>query len=605
MKRLPGRLRAVGPCLLLIGVQLAACGDDSSTAAPVETPTAGASGASGTAGGSAGKSGGAGTSAGAGAGAGTSGAAGVGGTGGPFGGAAGVGGTGGTSNGGAAGTGAGGGAAGNGAAGANAGAGAGQSGGGQGGGGQAGTGQSGAGQGGTGQAGAAGGTATEDAPTSKQTYAAATGDVLNPERGFHHYVDLLTEDFSDVRASGSTLVYSYVHLDAYRTKALPDALLTKIKTALGRLRTAGLKVVLRFAYNEGPYPNPEPDASKDQIFAHLDQLAPVLASDNDVIAILQAGFIGAWGEWHSSTNGLDTNPAAWQAILGKILEVLPANRVTQVRTPQRKSDLFKTKLTSAEAFTGIDKARVGHMNDCFLASDDDSGTYEGDITKWKGWVADESRFVPVGGETCADNPPRSSCASAKKELALLHFSYLNRDYHEDVIASWKKDKCYDEIAEKLGYRLVLKTANVAEKVRPGGSFRLDVTLENQGYAAPFNQRPVELVLSGQGKTERVTLAELEARRWLPGTTTLTTHVKLPSSLAPGAYTIGLRLPDASPSLEARAEYAIQFANKATWNASTRVNELGTVTIANDAPGTSDPNQAELAVSGTGQVAPGP
>jgi hypothetical protein len=587
MKRLPQSLRAVGPCLLLLGAPLAACGDDSSTAAPVETPAAGASGVSGASAGSAGSGG-------------TSGSAGasLGGAGGGTGGAAGTG-----SNGGSAGSG---GLPNGGSAGASGGAaGSGDAGAGQAGAGQGGAGQGGFGQGGAGQAGAAGGVATEDAPTSLQTYDAATGTVLNPERGFHHYVDLLTEDFSDVRASGATLVYSYVHLDAYRTKALPDALLTKLKAALGRLRTAGLKVVLRFAYNEGPYPNPEPDASKDQIFAHLDQLAPVLASDNDVIAILQAGFIGAWGEWHSSTHGLDTDPAAWQAILGKILEVLPANRLTQVRTPQRKADLYQTKLTSSEAFTGVDKARVGHMNDCFLASDDDSGTYEGDITKWKGWVADESRFVPVGGETCADNPPRSSCASAKKELALLHFSYLNRDYHEDVIASWKKDKCYDEIAEKLGYRLVLKSASVAEKARPGGSFQLQVALENQGYAAPFNQRPVELVLSGQGKSHVVTLTELEVRRWLPGTTTVSTHVKLPSSLAPGAYTIGLRLPDASPSLAARAEYAIQFANEGTWNASTRVNELGTVTIAVDAPGTSDESQTELAADGTAQVAPAP
>ena len=71
------------------------------------------------------------------------------------------------------------------------------------------------------------------------------------------------------------------------------------------IREAGVKAIIRFAYNQGPYPDSEPDASKAQILRHIEQLAPLLQNNADVIAWLEAGFIGAWGEWHTSTNGLD------------------------------------------------------------------------------------------------------------------------------------------------------------------------------------------------------------------------------------------------------------------------------------------------------------
>jgi hypothetical protein len=93
----------------------------------------------------------------------------------------------------------------------------------------------------------------------------------------------------------------------------------------------------------------------------------VLAANADVIAVLQAGLIGAWGEWHTSTNGLDT-PENKQTILLALLDALPASRMTQIRTPNAKGDIFgASALGDAEGFDGSNKARTGHHNDCFLA----------------------------------------------------------------------------------------------------------------------------------------------------------------------------------------------------------------------------------------------
>ncbi len=142
--------------------------------------------------------------------------------------------------------------------------------------------------------------------TTTLTFAPSQQPILNPERGFFVPMDLIgTTEFGGVRAAGYTLTRTYVRLDAYREQDLSQSLLDDLDKSLAGVRAAGIKVILRFSYNFGPYPNSEPDASKPQMIRHIEQLKPMLTKNADVIAWMEAGFIGAWGEWHTSTNGLD------------------------------------------------------------------------------------------------------------------------------------------------------------------------------------------------------------------------------------------------------------------------------------------------------------
>lgn len=84
------------------------------------------------------------------------------------------------------------------------------------------------------------------------------------------------------------------------------------------------------------------------------------------------------------------------------------------------------------------------------------------------YLGEETRFVPKGGETCAVNPPRSDCATALTELELLHFSYLNLSYHGEVLDRWRDQGCFDEMRDRLGYRLAVVEVARSECVRPGG-----------------------------------------------------------------------------------------------------------------------------------------
>ena len=190
------------------------------------------------------------------------------------------------------------------------------------------------------------------------------------------------------------------------------------------------------------------------MLAHLDQLAPILAENSDVIAFMEAGFIGAWGEWHHSTNDLEAL-AAKAAVLRKLLRVLPPSRAVALRYQRDKQAIFARgrPIEPAEAFTGTDFARVGHHNDCFLASADNWGTYRphdaAALGAQKAYLRAENRFLPQGGETCnanSDAAPFIQCPNALTELAHLRWSQLNFDYHPEVIKLWRSQGCWPKSA---------------------------------------------------------------------------------------------------------------------------------------------------------------
>ncbi len=446
--------------------------------------------------------------------------------------------------------------------------------------------------GGLGQAGLPQVPAGNDAPSVSHPYTESSENFLNPERGFYAATELVSEtDYSWVRETlNVSLLFSYLRLDDYRDAPIPTSLLADAQRGLDAVRAAGLKVVLRFAYNFGD----APDASKARVLEHINALKDLVHDNADVITLVQAGFIGYWGEWHHSTNGLG-NDADRKAILEAVLAMLPPNRITAVRTPMYKQASFGAALTAEEAFGALSKARIGHHNDCFLASEDDWGTYETPIADWKKYVADDTQYVAMGGETCNVNPPRSECASALTELEMLHFSYLNQGYEPGVLQGFKAGGCYETLQKRLGYRLVLTKASYADRVKPGGSFALELDLKNVGFAAPYNPRPLVLVLEGNGHRSEVTLPGVEPRRWLPGASQVQVRLAVPSDWPVGDYRLAVMLPDEATNLRKRPEYSIRLANDSVWNATAGDNTLGTVTLAANAAGTATKTGSELQV----------
>jgi hypothetical protein len=435
-----------------------------------------------------------------------------------------------------------------------------------------------------------------DAPGRTRSYTRSTDRFTNPERGFYRAVDLLQEsELSWLREDHpyDSLVYSYLHLDDFRDRAIPAATLSALTDALDVARDDGFEVILRFAYNEGPYPDSEPDAPLSRIQAHITQVAPILAANTDVIAVVQAGFIGAWGEWHTSTNDLDEDPAARRAVIDALLAALPSTRSTQVRYPPYIADLIGGEpLDASRAWDGSFASRIGFHNDCFVSSNTDVGTYPSDaVEEWRAFASAHTAFAPSGGETCDPFPARSACEPAIAEMEAMHFSFVNRDYHPDIVSAWEDDGCIEEIDRRLGYRFVLTEGSLPDAVRPGGSFVVALTLTNEGFAAPFNPRPLRLVIDGPGGRFEVTLPD-DVRHWLPGEHELVARLGLPA-LDPGEYTVSLWLPSSEASVASDPAFSIRLANQGVWDASAGSNTIGTFMIDASAPGTGDPSATVL------------
>jgi hypothetical protein len=223
------------------------------------------------------------------------------------------------------------------------------------------------------------------------------------------------------------------------------------------------------------------------------------------------------------------------------------------------------------------------------------GTYQYEpIDVLKAYLADDTKYEPIGGETCAVDP-RNSCATTTAEMGRFHWTHINGEYNLDVIGRWTTEGCRPDIERKLGYRLALQSASLPTSVRPGGSFVLDVSLNNDGWAAPTNSRPVFAVLDGQGQRLTAQLP-VDPRVWLPGPTRILVHLRVPATLQGGVYRLALWLPDDSSALRPRPEYSMQLANQGTWNATRGDNTLlAQLTVAADAPGGSDLGATDFAV----------
>lgn len=444
--------------------------------------------------------------------------------------------------------------------------------------------------------------------TTTIEYAEASGAVANPARGFYRhtetnyredgsgYVPLDRAKLESFRAEGTTQILRVFYMEKFADQPVLDQRwLDLVEADYATARAAGVSVITRFAYAKGgawPYSPPYGDAPVETVLAHIRQLAPVLQRNSDVIPVVQAGFIGLWGEGYYTDSFVadPANPgvvteADWanrSRVYRALLDAIP-NRPVQVRTMQSKQKMFgvptgaEGALTAAQAYDGSDISRIGHHNDCFLASPDDYGTFLSDpLALDQQYLEQESRFVPVGGETCAVNPPRSEWASASVEMARYKYSYLNRDYNQDVLNSWG-EQGIAETRDRLGYRFVMTSSSVTGGVSGGVDATVSVGIRNDGWAAPYLERPVQLVLKGANR-QVVVPVNSDPRVWAPGTTT-TVSVRLPG-VAPGDYRAYLALPAADKGTAEDPRYAIQLANAGTWLADSGLNDLKqTVTVA--------------------------
>lgn len=398
-------------------------------------------------------------------------------------------------------------------------------------------------------------------------FTATSADFPNPDRGFY---DWSGSDFINAFALGSVqsaytggkrLVLALVPLDSYRTTDLPASFLTTLGARFASVRAAGMKTTLLFSYDFSAGGN---DASAALIKRHLEQLKPVLAANADVIPYMRAGFIGAWGEWHSSKAG---NSCGYNAGT-TTCATADANRIIVrdallANVPSTTQIGFRYPVDLQKWYpSAVAPARVGAHNDCFLAGPSDTGTYQS--TAQRTYVQSLTANGSFGGETCdAELPMRATCNDVLTEGRQYHLAWLNANGSTATLNGWKTAGCYSQVSASMGYRLQLDAISHNTAAARGTSLSFNVDLRNVGWARMFNARQLVVTLQHNTSGARITaaagdLSTLPAQSGSSRRITLT--MAIPAGAQVGDYTVLVGVPDIFAGTANDPRFSVRFAN---------------------------------------------
>ena len=432
-------------------------------------------------------------------------------------------------------------------------------------------------------------------------YEDAEGEVKNPERGLYdhvilHYAGGSTPSNLNGTDDNNSLVFTHFYLDDFKNNGsvqdISDAALTAIGQVLETVRTAGKKAIVRFAYDEENYM----DAGPAGILRHLEQLSPVLHANEDVIYVVQAGFLGRWGEWHDSPNFPTLSKSGYTVnnyedysdVIEALLTAVPESRQVALRVPDYKRYyLNPTSIrtwTPITSFEGTDpNHRLSFHNDAFRGSEYAGKAYDLGTFRWENgdvssstnldmWES-QSAFLAVGGEPAKTKPDGTYVNWSNTQTAIReqHMSYLNGDTSKDIMDYWLWELGGDDnaIRKAFGYRLWLRSSELYhESLGAGETVVVRFTLENSGAAPVINKRPMKLVrLRDNGGTiERTVLIDNVGDLRMVASDDSFTYTVLFKIPAGGILTgdqLALWLPDEAPSLRERAVYSIRLANTDT------------------------------------------
>lgn len=424
--------------------------------------------------------------------------------------------------------------------------------------------------------------------TTNVSYSVSTENFSNPERGFYHHKETSSTNYSNLTQSSLTnyrtnekitLILRLFYLEDFINAPISESYLTNIQNDFNKIRNAGLKCIVRFAYSSETTLG-QRDANKTQMLSHIQQLSNMLRINGDIIATVQAGFIGTWGEWyytdHFGMNPNNTDYVNRKEILEALLGAIPTDRTVQIRTPRYKQKMYNTAtaINQAQVENRLNIGRVGHHNDCFLSDASDVGTYINTNTEYP-YLSQETTYLPMGGETCDFDPNRSNCNVGTSEMALFHWSYMNMDYYPEVIDEFNESNCLNDIKKKLGYRFEFTNNTFPNSVTSGGVMPVTLRLRNSGFASIYNPRVGYIVLKNSVTGQQYSLPLTSKPQFWTGANeiVINENLVLPTTMAPGNYKLYFNLPDAAPSLSSRPEYSIQFANQGIWDNSTGYNDL--------------------------------
>ncbi|ORX78284.1 hypothetical protein BCR32DRAFT_282433 [Anaeromyces robustus] len=452
-------------------------------------------------------------------------------------------------------------------------------------------------------------------------YEESLNEFENSYRGFYSqmYVNLTRSGGKTEDIPSTHLVRILVDLSDFskvRNKSsdydLSDNAITLFTDILNKLRSNHKSAVVRFAYHPNFSDiNHTYEPSIETILHHQEKLGKLLSNYTDVIAVVECGLLGMYGEMHTSyvydesvfTKNMNKTISKW-------LEVLPKSINVSVRQPIFYCDWKGININDIDKDINSpsDKGyRVGIFNDGYFGSETDLGTYVNRSKEVK-WISNQAKHTLFGGEFGGPDSKSklaNSFENILNEIFSTHTSYLNLDYYEGTLDNIKKakytsssDKKYKGqtgmvyIQNHLGYRYVVKNVSITRSIGKNDSFGLMVKIANVGFANII--KPTELIIILKNTNTKTTykfplsdsslkkevLQNGNPNNWYSKTeNTFKVEFKLPSNVPTGNYNVYLRLAN-DKSSSGNNGYPIRFANEGNnvWDSSLGANYLSDLTI---------------------------
>lgn len=379
---------------------------------------------------------------------------------------------------------------------------------------------------------------------------------------------------------------------------LDDTFFANLRKTLDNCRNNGCTVAMRFRYDANGKLNPEP-ATYDKMAEHIEQIRKdgLLEDYKDIIAFVETGFVGSWGEhWGGKYCSFEDKAR----LVDIMLEAVPEEIPITVRTPMTFvtwAGIEESELGEYVSEKGSDAARIGLYNDGYMGSNSDLGTYH-DRERDLKWLNRQSLNTYYGGEFSgniefAKQYDTYLPENAVPEMYYTHLSYINSNIYElykDYTFSEKYDvenadnsAYYGEtvfkfIRDHIGYRFVLRDCDLSKSVPQGDTLTIDADIENTGFSNPHIAQKAEILLEKDGNYIR-TNADIDAREWLSCTTVSPKfEMKIPGGLETGEWNVYFKLSYGNNTQAEMAVRSVKFANKNTWNPALGANYLGSFTV---------------------------
>jgi len=241
---------------------------------------------------------------------------------------------------------------------------------------------------------------------------------------------------------------------------------------LANLRKNGGNCMIRLTYGLDGQQKCEPEF--EQMLYHQTQMAEVFAKYKDVVALVECGMIGAFGEmW----GGRHSNPKSKATVLQGWLDQLPEEITVNVRTAGEyyywasSTDLYREEFRN-KTVNGIKYppsltdqnyykypfydtmfSRVGCYNDAMIQDGNDGGSFAGgraNFMQWLGWKALRTNY---GGEFSGEKSYRTNVnatfwlpARSFPEFYEGHLSYYhggNAAYSQCYEVAYSNTSTYD------------------------------------------------------------------------------------------------------------------------------------------------------------------